>query len=285
VATPGQVPPTVPETYAGIPPYTWPERPTHIAVIALGADTPSSWVETDADAWLAALEASPVFRKHGYGITPLRTADKIIAALQATGSDRPLAIVNPGGEVFYAETTAGWEAMIEAIGTYVRNGGIWWETGGYSFYSCAVPVVKDGVVTGWGKKGVGTSAAERLGFRCAGYDVEQPAEPMLLTTTGREWFGKERAARLEALTAGVQRSFAGTNEDVVLLRGAEDDFCAAIRCGGWGWLWRLGGFTPPTDVATDAVVGVIEYLATHPWPSPALDPETRLWNISISAGK
>jgi hypothetical protein len=253
-----------------------------VAVIAFEPEAPSSWVRLKAADWLAALAGSEVLRTAGYQVVGLRSVAELTTALEAAPGQRPMAIVNPGGECYYAESLAGWEAMLDRIGRYVRGGGIWWETGGYSFYVCAAPRLDaTGQVQGWESRPTGPAGAAKLGFSVAGYDVEDPPETLVLTETGRQWLGPERARRLESAATGVQRSFAEGEVDLVLAGSPRDDWLAATRGGGWGWLWRLGGFNPVPDAATDAVVGTIEYLATHPWPTPAVSRSRSLWRVEV----
>jgi hypothetical protein len=49
-------------------------------------------------------------------------------------------IVNPGGESLpVADGAESIAAMVDAIGTFVKSGGHWFETGGYPFYAALVP--------------------------------------------------------------------------------------------------------------------------------------------------
>ncbi|RMG00114.1 MAG: hypothetical protein D6741_07360, partial [Planctomycetota bacterium] len=86
-------------------------------------------------AWL---ERLPWVRDARIEIVTLRTADELREALSA---DRPpAAIVNTQAECFPAESSTQAEAMLEAIRSYVRRGGLWFEAGGgYPFYYAIVP--------------------------------------------------------------------------------------------------------------------------------------------------
>jgi len=272
----------MPAALQGVPASRWSSWSKRIAVIALDGEPPSSWVHVTGGGWLKALEGDTVLADNGFEIVALGTVEDIVEALHAKGDSRPFAIVNPGGEYFYAPSVDKWQAMLDAIGAYVQDGGIWWETGGYSFHSCAVPVLEDGRVARWEVVRTGPAGATRLGFGCASFDVDEPDRALTVTSSGREWLGPERRARIEALSSGIQRGFAGKGtEDTVLVQGGDADFAAAIRCGGWGWLWRLGGFNPDPEAATDVVTGVLEHLATQPWTDPRTSDDLRLWRVRI----
>ncbi|NOY80506.1 MAG: hypothetical protein GXP31_05815 [Kiritimatiellaeota bacterium] len=269
-----------PTEFRGKPPIEWPGRSRTIAVVACRPPAPRSWVRMTPEDWIDALtEGSSLLDKAGFRVRAVRSPRELYALLTAPPAERPFAVVNPNGEHFVAESADRWTVQLDAIGEYVRNGGIWWETGGYSFYVCDAPVRGNAGKGGWSARNVGPAGAARLGFACAGYDVDAPAEPLVVTAAGRTWFGPERSASLAGMTCGVQRSFLGDDEDVVLVRGQRDDFVAAVRLGGWGWLWRLGGFNPDPAAAGEAVIGVLEYLATHSWPAPRVRAERFLWTV------
>ncbi|MBT3376710.1 MAG: hypothetical protein HN742_15635 [Lentisphaerae bacterium] len=260
------------------PPAEWTAWSTSIAVIDPGGDAPTSWVKASAASLFNALQASGKLKRLGLSITRLRSAQAVLTALRASTSERPFAVINPGGEVFYAPELAQADAVLDAIRSYVRTGGIWCETGGYSFHVCAARDDKGG----WKRKHVGPGGARRLGFACKGLDVNAPVQACRVTDVGESWLGPERSTRLRAALVGVQRPFAGGREDTVLLRGTRDGFLSAIRCEGWGWLWRIGGFTPPENVVQDAITGLLEHLSASPWPRPRLTNEPRLWRVKLT---
>ena len=272
---------TVGHSYASSPPADVAGTPRTIAVFDPGNDAPAHWVLTKPEDFADAVRASAKLAKLGFRVSVLGSVSELIAALQSRENSRPFAVINPGGECFPTETTDDWKHALDAVAEYIRTGGIWWETGGYSFYACAAPQREQGAHQRWAVRNVGPAGAARLGFSCAGYDVDEPPRRLTVTDTGRAWLGEERAALLSAAASGVQRPFSGLAEDVVLVRGGDDGFVAAIRCGGWGWLWRLGGFRPDPGVAREAVVGVLEYLAANPWPQPQRSTAQQLWRVRV----
>lgn len=273
----------MPEAVKGQAPPTWRERSRTIAVLDMGQDMPTSWVKMRAGEWLQCIGGSATLARHGFRALAVRSPADLRRLCEARGEARPFAVVNPGGEHTYAESLADGPSMLGVIREYVRTGGIWWETGGYSFYVCSTPVGGEEGVRRWETRPVGPSGAGYFGFSCSGHPVESPPEALSATVAGQEWYGPERTRRIEASASGVQRPFEGDREEVVLVRGERDDFVAAVRCGGWGWLWRLGGFNPDPAVAREAVLGVLEHLATRPWPEPVRPRTPGLWEVRMAA--
>ena len=66
----------------------------------------------------------------------IASPEELLAALRGGTT---LAIVNPYGEWLPAASTAGLGELVDALGRFVREGGHWVETGGYSFYAALVP--------------------------------------------------------------------------------------------------------------------------------------------------
>ncbi len=66
----------------------------------------------------------------------IASPEELLAALRGRTT---LAIVNPYGEWLPAASTAGLGELVDALGRFIREGGHWVETGGYSFYAVLVP--------------------------------------------------------------------------------------------------------------------------------------------------
>jgi hypothetical protein len=263
----------MPDGLAGKAPIVWRGRSRTIVVPVL-ADAPDSWVDLDGAAWLKALTASPQLKQAGYEIKAVTSTKELMAMLRATAPNRPFAVVNPGGEYFHGDQPDEGETLA-TIKDYIRHGGIWWETGGYSFHSYAYP----GAEGKWQTKGIGPRGASTFGFGCGSHDVEDPPRVLKVTDEGRVWLGAARAAELARLRSGVQRPFTGRPEALNLVLGDRDGFVAGIRLDGWGWLWRLGGFRPDPKAAQLAVVGALEHLATQPWPVPPRSKQSLFWSL------
>jgi hypothetical protein len=89
----------------------------------------------DASAFRSKLEA--VARGAERTAVPIRSTAQLLEALRGKAFR---AIVNPGGESL--PVAGGPESigdMVDAIGTFVKNGGHWFETGGYPFHAALVP--------------------------------------------------------------------------------------------------------------------------------------------------
>lgn len=264
---------TIPAAFAGKAPSAWANRSRTI-VVPMIEGTPDSWVEVNGKAWVECLRASTALQQAGFQIVPVTDVKAFADLLRAAPEQRPFAVINPGGEFFYGdEPKAG--AMLDRISTYIREGGIWWETGGYSFYIYSHP----GPDGQWLKENIGDRGAGTFGFGCGGYDVDDPPRPLKVTEVGKQWLGSGWATAIERLQSGVQRPFTGRPDALNLVMGGQDGFVAGIRGDGWGWLWRLGGFRPNPEAAQMAVVGVLEHLATQPWPEPPRPERKLFWSL------
>ena len=242
---------------------------------------PSSWTTLKPDAWTDALRKDKALADAGFVVKTITTADDMLQHLRKTPDKRPFAVINPGGELFYGTQKTEPEEVLDLIAAYIREGGIWWETGGYSFYTMAVKSEDETTDEPWRRRSVGPRGAARFGFRCYMFAVEDPPATLTPTDTGKTWLGNDRASRIAGQASGVQRPIADSTDATVLVTGQDEPFVAGIRCDGWGWLWRLGGFNPVPAVATEAVTGTLSYLANHPWPTPPGARQRRVWEVKI----
>ncbi|MBI5832399.1 MAG: hypothetical protein HZB16_08850, partial [Armatimonadetes bacterium] len=229
-------------------PAVWPGKA--VAVIDLGAGVGLSWSTVQPAQYVAALTASKLGAPR-----VLRSATEVARVLEQGPAD-VWAIINPYGEQLPAEPGAA-RAQIDRVKAFVGRGGVWWETGGYSFHNGGGQVV--------GPDGLGG-----LGIPVGGGEVDAPAEPLNVTSTGRAWLGDALAGRVQALVSPVNRGLPRSSADpghvalVSAARDGGDDFIGGYRLGGYGWLWRIGGFNPNPAVVTPVVVATLEYLAAHP---------------------
>jgi hypothetical protein len=70
---------------------------------------------------------------------------------------------------------------------------------------------------------------------------------------------------------------------VALVAGHRQDFIGGYRLEGWGWLWRVGGFSPQREVALPVAVAAMEHIYTHP-PLPVKSGEIKyLWHATVTA--
>lgn len=115
-----------------------PPARTNIGLIALNHGPASGgWAAVTVAQWRDRLQASPVLSVGGFQFVQIPSAQALVSALTATNF---LAILNPYGEWTPVLEQSGITPMVSAIGAYVRAGGNWFETGGYSFYYELRPV-------------------------------------------------------------------------------------------------------------------------------------------------
>ena len=246
-------------------PRDWPGAKPAIGVIDLGADVPLALSTVTPAAWRAAFEASALTKRYGLTVKLLSTYDEIAAAL-AAGPAKVFAIVNPYGEIFPSAGAGRWPETIDAIRSYVNNGGSWWETAAYSLFRPAY--FENGA---WKTEHCGPNGASRLGLPVGGGDVSEPAEPLRATEIGKVWLGDALSAHIAQCTSVVNRSAVSSVEApaTVLVAGAARNFIGGYRFEGWGYLWRIGGFNPKPELATSVVVAATLHQYTAlPVPLP-----------------
>ncbi|MBN8712282.1 MAG: hypothetical protein J0I10_23155 [Verrucomicrobia bacterium] len=120
-------------------------------------------------------------------------------------------------------------------------------------------------------------------------------EPVRLQVTeeGREWFTSgqieaisrydmriNRASKLGQFPAQYERR-AQCHSAADGGKSGNDGILEAIRADGWGWLWRLTGVDTSREVSRTSVLGVLEYLASHPWPQPQPLFYPQIWDVEI----
>lgn len=74
-----------------------------------------------------------------YKLKKLYTIDELKEALNRP-DEYPL-IINPYGEYVPTGEKGGWQKILPLVKKYIQGGGIWWETGGFSFYYELVPKI------------------------------------------------------------------------------------------------------------------------------------------------
>lgn len=270
-----------PPALSGKAPRDWPGAKPAIAVLDFGPGLAPVWTRISPDDWFRAFSQSRLAREHGLMIRRITNMDELQAAF-TDGAAKYLAIVNPYGEAFPTAAPGKWREMLDSIRQYVRNGGNWWEAGGYSFH-LAVSRVNDR----WQSDAVGPQGADYLGLSIGGGDVEQAPEPLSVTADGRAWLGEDLSNRIAAEASAVNRALARGDRasgHITLVAGGQQDFIGGYRLDGWGWLWRTGGFYPNPKVAIPLTVTTMEYLYTHA-PAPIVPGGAKyLWHAAVSGG-
>lgn len=283
VASPRQAPPA---ELAGKAPRDWPGEKPALGVLDLGLGVAPTWTTITPAQWEKALQDSRLGKDFGLPVRRLSNPEELSAALTA-GPTRWLCIINPYGELFPASGPGKWREALTAIRSYVNNGGVWWETGGFSFYQAVSPVPgggPGGQVT-WSGEAIGPTGSGFVGIPVGGGEVEQAAEPLRVTETGRAWLGDELAARVGKATSVVNRGGTRGSDDpghVTLVAGEQQDFIVGYRLEGWGWLWRIGGFSPDPQVALPVTVAALEHLYLSPPPPFAAGGVKYLWHARMT---
>lgn len=259
-------------------PRDWGGNRLRIGVLDLPGLAPV-WTDITPKQWLNTLQQSSLARRWGIQVEPIRSVDNLVKAVEA-GVTRWFAIVNPYGEIFPVPSADEWRQMLEHIRRYVQNGGIWWETAGYSFYIACYP--ERG---GWETETIGAKGMDVLGVPIGGGALEQAPEPVHVSEEGRKWLGDALSARVSGLRSVVNRGLPRGETappHVALLSGRRDDFIGGYRLDGWGWLWRVGGFRPNPDVVLPVATAVLEWLYLRP-PVPTLPSYVRrVWHVRIT---
>jgi hypothetical protein len=267
-----------PAELAGKAPRDWPTKPA-IALVDLDGLHPT-WTRITAADWRRALEASKLTRQFGLPIVRIRSAEELVAKLQA-GPTQCLAIINPYGEQFPVLAAGDWRTMLERIRAYVDGGGCWWETAGHSFSTASW---RDG--GRWRSEHVGPQGLAGLRLPLSGGEIDEPPQPLCVPAEGRAWLDEALIARVQGAMTPINRGLARGDLDpghVSLVAGREQDWIGGYRLDGWGWLWRIGGFWPNPEVALPVSIAALEYLATQP-PLPIHSGGVKyLWHAQLRA--
>lgn len=255
-------------------PRFWPAGKPAIGVLDI-PNMPRSWTTILPGEWREGLVSSRLGRELGAPIQRITSVAELVSALQA-GPAAWLAIINPGGENFPVTGPGQWPAMLGLIRDYVNRGGSWFETAGYSFYSAGYAQGSS-----WLTEWIGPAGMAFFGLPVDSGAGDQPTELLSVTGRGREILGDALADQIEERRSSVNRGLPRTKEDpghVAIVGGKRADFIGGYRLGGWGFLWRIGGFTPNRTAVVPAVTGILEYLYSHPPPPVDASSASYLWH-------
>ncbi len=271
--------PAPPDELAATPMGDWPDpfRSRGIGVLALNNGPPGSWSEISPQAWIEALENSGAIRETGLSVVAIRTPEEF-ARMLIEGRRMWFAIVNPYGETFPTAEGLDAKQTLEAIRDYVRNGGVWWETAGYSFYR-GMALQPDGT---WTPDNLGPSGLDSFGLGTVGDPVEAPAVSVHVTEAGRAMLSEEIAALVDATPARANRASTtrpGGPTSVALVASANRDYITGHQLRGWGWLFRFGGFWPPPEVAPGVVADVLAHIWSEPPSASTGARGTFVWTV------
>jgi len=256
---PGRLP--APKTRIQPKPQAQPQAPDSSprdrgAVMAVGIiDIPAlagPYAQIKPEAWIAGLQKTRL-TEYGVAVKRITSVADLVSAMARPGTW--LAIINPYGEHFVAAGAGRWQEMVASIRQYVRNGGNWWETGGFPLYQSQYD--KDG-----------EALSERVldkGFRFLGLDVGPAGEqgPVAITAEGRKVFDEQIAAKLTQIACATKRGMPVDGKHLTLLKAGDSDLLGGYQLGGWGWFWRFVASRPDEDLYVPATGAVLEYLYTH----------------------
>lgn len=129
----------VPQELAGKPPARWTDPPRRIGIIAPRPTArPGSRLHQSPKQWFGHFAGQTWLRDEKIELTVITDPRELRSALAEPR--QWFALINTAMEQIPAESPEDAGSMLDAIRQYVRNGGIWWETGGgYSFYGASVP--------------------------------------------------------------------------------------------------------------------------------------------------
>ncbi|MCX7598519.1 MAG: DUF6259 domain-containing protein, partial [Armatimonadetes bacterium] len=142
-ATPSPVGEAPPAGLEDKPLAEWPQAPKHFGLINLAPNGPGpAWADAGPAQWREALATAPVLSQQLLEVRELTDPEDL---LRACAQPRQwFAIINPYGEIFPVPAAGRVEEVLDAIQRYVAAGGIWWETGGFSFFYPCWPVREQG---------------------------------------------------------------------------------------------------------------------------------------------
>jgi len=256
---------TPPADRAEKAPRDWPCAKPAIGVIDLGAGIAPALTAVTPAAWREAFEASALAKQHGLTVKTLASYDELAAAL-AAGPSAYLAIVNPYGEIFPEAGPGRWRETLDAVRAYVNNGGAWWETAAYSFHRACYAAGGQ-----WKSEPVGAAGLNHLRLPIGDGEVDQPVEPLHATDEGKVWLGEAMAERVAQASSSVNRCVrtSAATPATLLVSGVEAGFIGGYRLDGWGYLWRVGGFSPDPEITPAvAVAATLHHYTTPPAPLP-----------------
>ncbi len=267
-----------PAELAALEPAKWPQPPRFLGVISMEPGGPSpGWADAGPDQWIDALNKSPVVGKLLLEVRKLTVPDDILRA--CAEPRRWFAILNPYGELFPVPSANRVSEMLDAVSRYIEHGGIWWETGGFSFYYPWWPVVQDGRIVRW-EGGSGMGGLSRIVGPAEVLPDDPPAEPVIVTKEGRNLLPPETVGLLQGASAVVNRPMSAGHGGWSLMTGQHGDYVAGYQAGGWGYLFRVGG-KGQIKLSLPFVEGTLAYLfRTPPKDWPNVQP-ARTWSLVL----
>jgi len=256
-----------------------------IGVLDLGPDFPVHSTKMTPNDWVNGFEQSSLVKEQGLVVKRITTVAELLQALNNQAGSNPwFAIINPYGEGSPSKGKGEWSATIEGIRSYVRNGGIWWETSGLPY--CISYYQENGV---WKGETSYMVALNSLGI-IANITMFTAAKPIVVTEKGKEWFDPALVKTLETQTGlatwRMPSRLAGDSPDsghVTLVRTGDFDYLGGYRLGGWGWFFRIAQSNADPATAIPLAVASTTYLLNHPPVLLGGEDRTKfLWHATVS---
>jgi outer membrane protein assembly factor BamB len=239
-------------------------RDRGIAIMVGIIDIPglaNAYAPIKPEVWVARLQQTKL-ADYKVAVKRLTTVEDLVAALAHPESW--LSIVNPYGESFVVAGPGRWQEMVASIRQYVRNGGNWWEMGGYPFYQSQYS--KEGEML---SERVLEKGFSFLGLEIGGGGNEGPA---VATVEGKQVFGEQTAAAFAKIRCSTMRGMPADGAHLTLIKAGESDLLGGYQLGGWGWFWRFVASNRNPDLYIPAMGATLDYLYTHPPTSLTLTP-------------
>ena len=108
-----------------------------VGIVALeGGPKYGSWTPASVKEWTDSVAQNAALRHHGATVTVLKTPEQMRAALS---NPNVIMIVNPYGEHFPNGDPDKLMEDLQLVRSFVRDGGVWWETGGFPFHYVIAP--------------------------------------------------------------------------------------------------------------------------------------------------
>lgn len=267
-----------PAELADLAPAQWPQAPRYIGVVHMPAGPGPAWADAGADEWVEALRNSPVLSSL---LMEVRTLDSPEDVLRACREPRQcFAILNPYGEHFPVRAQDQTHEMLAAVGEYVDHGGLWWETGGYSFFYPCWPVREGGRIVRW-ERGPGMGGMNSLLGSPDSLADNPPAERLSVTAAGRALLPQGAVDKLGTASAVVNRPLSSEYGGWVLVTGPHGPYLAGYQIEGWGYLFRVGG-KGQKELTLPAVEATLAHLFRTPprdWPRVQAK---RVWSVVMA---
>ena len=105
-------------------------------VVLEGGPKYGSWTPASVKEWTDSVAQNAALRHHGATVTVLKTPEQMRAALS---NPNVVMIVNPYGEHFPNGDPDKLLEDLQLVRSFVRDGGVWWETGGFPFHYVIAP--------------------------------------------------------------------------------------------------------------------------------------------------